>query len=330
MLKGRGFINTQDFSPEELGTLIHRARELKREGCRGTPLAGKSVALVFLNPSLRTRTTMELAVTALGGTPVTMNVGTDSWTLEHRDGAVMNAGKTEHIKDAARVLSRLVDAIGVRAFAGLESLEDDLADPVISAFVRHSEVPILNMESALYHPMQGMADLMTIVERLGTAKDVKVALTWAPHPKALPTAVANSFLLAATRLGANVTLAAPPEYPLPDPVIRFAGYNPGKLTFTTRQEDALAGAQVVCAKSWGSLAFYGRSDVETKVRGRYASWMVDQAKMARTADAFFLHCLPVRRNVEVADAVLDGPRSAVVDEAENRLHVQAAILEAIL
>jgi N-acetylornithine carbamoyltransferase len=242
----------------------------------------------------------------------------------------MNAVKTEHVKDAARVLSRLVDAIGVRAFAGLENLEEDLADPMISAFVRHSEVPVLNMESALYHPMQGMADLMTIVERKGTAKGVKVALTWAPHPKQLPTAVANSFLLAATRLGADVTLAAPPEFPLPEPVMQAAGRNSGSVRMTTRQEEALSGAQVVCAKSWGSLACYGRTDVETRVRGRYPDWIVDERKMAATADGFLLHCLPVRRNVEVADEVLDGPRSAVYDEAENRLHVQTAILEALL
>jgi N-acetylornithine carbamoyltransferase len=329
-MKSRNFISTQDFSPEELGGLISRARELKKDPVRTAPLAGKSVALVFLNPSLRTRTTMELAVTALGGTPVTMNVGTDSWTLEHRDGEVMNAGKTEHVKDAARVLSRVVDAIGVRAFAGLENLEDDLADPMISAFAKYAEVPILNMESALYHPMQGMADLMTIVERRGDAKGVKAALTWAPHPKALPTAVANSFLLAATRLGVEVTISAPPEFPLPEPVMRFAAENAGAVKMTNRQEEALAGAEVVCAKSWGSLACYGRAEVETKVRGKYGDWIVDEAKMAATADAFFLHCLPVRRNVEVADAVLDGPRSAVYDEAENRLHVQTAILEAIL
>jgi len=329
-MKNRNFITTQDFSPEELGRLIFRARELKQGGVQRTPLAGKSVALIFLNPSLRTRATMELAVTLLGGTPLTMNVGTDSWTLEHREGAVMNAGKTEHVKDAARVLSRIVDAIGVRAFAGLENLEDDLADPVISAFARYAEVPVLNMESALYHPMQGMADLMTVTERRGSTRGVKAALTWAPHPKALPTAVANSFLLAATRLGVEVTVAAPPEFPLPDPVMRLAAGNPGKVRTTTRQEEALAGAHVVCAKSWGSLACYGRPEVETKIRSRYADWIVDDKKMAGAGDAFFLHCLPVRRNVEVADAVLDGPRSAVYDEAENRLHVQAAILEAIL
>src|SRR5688572_13488823 len=261
-MKGRDFLSTQDFTPKALEALIDRAKTLKREPPRGAPLKGKSVALVFLNPSLRTRTTMELAVAALGGTAVTMNVGTDSWTLEHRDGAVMDAGKTEHIKDAARVLSRVVDAIGVRAFAGLERLEDDLADPVVTAFARHADVPVLNLESALYHPMQGMADAMTIVERCGSAKGVKVALTWAPHPKALPTAVANSFLLAATRLGADVTLAAPPEFPLPEPVMEFAARNPGKVRMTTRQEEALNGAQAVCAKSWGSLVCYGRPEVE--------------------------------------------------------------------
>jgi len=333
-IKGRDFITTQDFSLQELEGLIRRAREIKLDLLHAAPLAGKSVALIFLNPSLRTRTTMELAVASLGGTPVTMNVGTDSWTLEHREGAVMDAGKTEHVKDAARVLSRIVDAIGVRAFAGLENLEDDLADPVISAFARYAEVPVLNMESALYHPMQGMADLMTIVERRGTAKGAKVTLTWAPHPKALPTAVANSFLLAATRLGAKVTLAHPPEFPLPDDVMHLAEDNAraagGTLDVTADQEEALSGAQVVCAKSWGGLPYYGRWQEEKRVRELYAGWIVDERKLGATADAFFLHCLPVRRNVEVADAVLDGPRSAVYDEAENRLHIQTAILEAIL
>lgn len=333
-LKGAHFISTQDFSPGELEGLIRRAREFKLGHPGVKPLAGKAVALVFLNPSLRTRTTMELAVQALGGSPVTMNVGTDSWTLEHREGAVMNAGKTEHVKDAARVLSRVVDAIGVRAFAGMENLEDDLADPVISSFRKYADVPILNMESALYHPMQGMADLMTIFERCGTAKGVKVALTWAPHPKPLPTAVANSFLLAATRLGADVTLARPPEFPLPETVMTMAEENAritgGALRVTSKQPEAFPGAQVVCAKSWGGLPYYGRWEEEKKARAQYADWMVDDRAMSATSDAFFLHCLPVRRNVEVADAVLDGPRSAVYDEAENRLHVQTAILEAIL
>jgi len=333
-IKGRHFITTEEFTPPQLEGLIRRAREIKLDLLRPGPLAGKSVALVFLNPSLRTRTTMELAVTALGGTPVTMNVGTDSWTLEHREGAVMNAGKTEHIKDAARVLSRVVDAIGVRAFAGLENLEEDLSDPVISAFARYAEVPILNMESALYHPMQGMADLMTIVERRGSAQGAKVTLTWAPHPKPLPTAVANSFLLAATRMGAQVTVARPPEFPLPDKIMDLAAGNAraaGRtLNVVANQGDALPGAEVVCAKSWGGLPYYGKWDEEKKIRAGYANWIVDEKKMAATADAFFLHCLPVRRNVEVADGVLDGPRSAVYDEAENRLHVQTAILEAIL
>ena len=332
--KGSDFITTQDFRPAELEGVITRARTFKHARPTALPLAGKSVALVFLNPSLRTRTSMELAVASLGGTPVTMNVGTDSWTLEHREGAVMNAGKTEHVKDAARVLSRLVDAIAVRSFAGLENLEDDLADPVISCFRRYAEVPILNMESALYHPMQAMADLMTIIERRGIIKGAKVTLTWAPHPKPLPTAVANSFLIAVTQMGCDVTLARPPEFPLPDRIMDGAARNAqasgGKLRVVTGLGEAYTGAQYVYAKSWGGLPYYGRWEEEKKARAERADWIVDERKMALTADAYFLHCLPVRRNVEVADGVLDGPKSAVYDEAENRLHVQTALLEAIL
>jgi len=333
-LKGRSFISTQDFGAGDLEALIQRARALKHDPPRSMPLAGKAVALVFFNPSLRTRTTMELAVRALGGTTVTLNVGTDSWTLEHRDGAVMDGGKTEHVKDAARVLSRTVDAIGVRAFPAMERLEDDLADGVLEAFKRHSEVPILNLESSLYHPFQAMADLMTIIERRGPAAGAKVALTWAPHPKALPTAVPNSFLLAATRFGCDVMLARPPEFPLPDRIMEMAERNAreskGSLRVVASQAKALEGAQFVYAKSWGGLLYYGKWDEEKKARAEHADWIIDEGKMRGTADAFFLHCLPVRRNVEVSDGVLDGRRSAVYDEAENRLHVQMAVLEALL
>jgi N-acetylornithine carbamoyltransferase len=333
-LKGRHFITTQDFQLPDLEALIQRARTFKHDMPRSAPLAGKAVALVFFNPSLRTRTTMELAVRGLGGTTVTLNVGTDSWTLEHRDGAVMDGGKTEHIKDAARVLSRTVDAIGVRAFPAMERLEDDLADGVIEAFRRHAEVPILNLESSLYHPFQAMADLMTIVERRGPAAGAKVTLTWAPHPKALPTAVPNSFLLAATQFGCDVTLARPPEFPLPDRIMEAADRNArqwrGSVRVATSQARALEGAQFVYAKSWGGLLYYGKWDEEKKARAEHADWIVDEGKMRATADALFLHCLPVRRNVEVSDGVLDSARSAVYDEAENRLYVQMAILEALL
>lgn len=333
-LKKRSLISTQDLNAAEAETLIARARELKRMPQPPPALAGKSVALLFFNPSLRTRVTMELAVQRLGGTAMTLNVGADSWSLEHRDGAIMNAGKTEHIKDAAKVLSRYVSAIGVRCFPTMEHPEEDLADAVITSFKRHATVPVINLESAMHHPCQALADAMTIIEKRGSVKGQRVVLTWAPHPKALPTAVPNSFLLMSAQLGADVVLCHPKEFPLPGRVVetaaRLADRTGRIFRIVDNQPEAFVGAQVVYAKSWGSVAYYGKWSEETRVRTNYAVWQIDDAKMRATKDAIFLHCLPVRRNVEVADGVLDGPRSVVYDEAENRLWVQMALLESTL
>lgn len=333
-LKGKHFISTQDFTVADLEALLARAREFKHGKAAGRPLEGKSVALAFFNPSLRTRLSMELAVRELGGTPLTVNVGTDSWSLEHREGAVMNGNKTEHVKDAARVLGRYVDAIGVRSFAGMEQPEDDLADAVIMSFKKHSPVPIINLESSLFHPCQALADMLTLFERRGQVRGAKVTLTWAPHPKQLPTAVANSFLLATTQFGCDVTLVHPDQFPLPGRVIELAQRNSAATGRSFRilhsQPEAFIGSQVIYAKSWGSVAYYGNWEKETQLRRNYGAWIVDERKMANTADAIFMHCLPVRRNVEVADDVLDGRRSVAYDEAENRLWVQMALLEALL
>ncbi len=315
-LKGRSFINTMEFQPAELEHLLARAREFKLSR-PPRALEGKSVALVFFNPSLRTRVSFEVGIAELGGHPVTMSVGTESWTLEYREGAVMDQDKTEHIKDAAQALSRYVDAIGVRAFPGLKSREEDLADPVIECFRKYSSVPVINMESALWHPCQGMADALTIHEQVGRVKNVKVALTWAYHPKALPMAVPNSFAAIVSQLGADLTIAHPPEFPLEK---RFLDSLPRRPRIVHSKEEALAGAQVVYAKSWGGSAFYGRWEEEKRVRDGYKSWICDRVPPG----AVFLHCLPVRRNVEVSDAVLDA--SSIYDQAENRLHVQKAIL----
>lgn len=333
-VRGKPFISTGDFSPTDLEALITLARGRKHGDLKTKPLEGKAVALVFLNPSLRTRASFELAVQALGGTAVTLNSGTDSWTLEHRDGAVMDGSRTEHVRDAVKVLSRYVDAIGVRCFPSMEKEEDDLSDAVIHAFRRHSEVPIINMESSLWHPCQALADLMTIHEKRGGIRNQKVTLTWAPHPKSLPTAVPNSFLLAAAQMGCDVTLAHPPEFPLPKAVMeqaeRAAQAAGKRIRVMNTQNEAFVGAQVVCAKSWGGINYYGRREEEAYVRSTYKSWMVDDKKMGLTSEAIFLHCLPVRRNIEVADAVLDARRSAVYDEAENRLWVQQALLEVLV
>ena len=333
-LKGRSFITTQDFPTSDLEAVLVRAKNLKHAAEYPKSLAGKSIALLFFNASMRTRVTFELAITHLGGTALTMNVGTDSWSLEHRDGVVMNEGKTEHIKDAAKVLSRYVDAIGVGCFPTMEKPEEDLADAVIMSFKRHSQVPVINMESALFHPCQAMADMMTIQEKKGTMKGMRVVLTWAPHPKALPTAVPNSFLLAASQLGADVVLAHPKEFPLPGKIVEQAQLNAkasGRLfRIVDNQPEAFLGAQVIYAKSWGSIGYYGKWSEETKVRTNYGVWKIDEPKMPSIPEAIFMHCLPIRRNVEAADAVLDGRQSVIYDEAENRLWAQMALLEALL
>ncbi len=317
-LKGRSFINTLEFAPREIDRLLTRALALKR-GKTPRALKGKSVALVFFNPSLRTRVSFEVGIAQLGGQPVTMSVGSESWSLEHREGAVMDQDKTEHIKDAARVLSRYAGAICVRAFPGLKSREEDLADPIIESFRKYASVPVINMESALWHPCQAMADALTVKERLGKIRGARVTLTWAYHPKPLPMAVPNSFAAIFSQLGAELTISHPPEFPLEESILRRL---PAKPRIIHDKDEALAGAQVVYAKSWGGSAYYGRWEEEKKIRDGYRSWICDRLP----PKAIFMHCLPVRRNVEVADAVLDSPGSAVLDEAENRLHAQKAIL----
>ena len=322
-LKGRSFINTLEFSAKELEGLLAKAAAIKKAKKDAQPLKGKSVALVFFNPSLRTRVSFQVGIAQLGGQAVSMSVGSESWTLEHREGAVMNADKTEHIKDAAQVLSRYVDAIAVRSFPGMKSYEDDMADGVIESFRKYSTVPVINMESSLWHPCQGMADALTAQERFKKLKGLKVLLTWAYHPKALPMAVPNSFVAAFSQLGADLTIAHPAEFPLER---RLLDALPRRPRIVHDKAAALQGAQVVYAKSWGGSAYYGRWEEEKQVREKYKDWICDVLPKG----AAFMHCLPVRRNVEVADAVLDAPGSAIYDEAENRLHVQKAILSELV
>jgi len=322
-LKGQSFISTLDFKPAELEFLLERAKALKKaRGKKGPrPLDGKSVALVFFNPSLRTRVSFEVGIAELGGQAVTMSVGSESWSLEYKENAVMDQDKTEHIKDAAQVLSRYVDAIAVRSFPGLKSYDEDMADPVIGAFRKYSKVPVINMESALWHPCQAMADALTTQEKLGKIKGKKVTLTWAYHPKALPMAVGNSFAAIMSQLGADLTIAHPPEFALPESFLKSL---PRAPRIVRSKEEGLDGAQIVYAKSWGGASYYGKWEEEKKVREGLKSWICDSVPKGAT----FMHCLPVRRNVEVADAVLDA--SAIYDEAENRLHVQKAILSELL
>jgi N-acetylornithine carbamoyltransferase len=319
------FLGEADFE-----RILARAEEF-RGGARSRALAGLHVGLVFFNPSLRTRVSMEVAAARLGGTPVVLSVGGDAWAMEYREGAVMNGAAAEHLREGAGVLGRYCDLLGVRSFAEGRDWEDDRREPVLSGFAEFSGVPVVNLESALDHPCQAIADVMTLRQRLGSMRGRKVVLTWAYHPRALPMAVPNAFLLAASRLGAALKLARPAGYDLDPEILSavegFSRHSGGSFEILDRFDPAFDGAEAIYAKSWGSLSDYGRSDAEAARRIALSGWRVTEARMARGRDAFFMHCLPVRRNVVVDDAVLDGPRSAVLDQAENRLYAQQAILE---
>lgn len=324
------FLSTSEFSAEQLTRFINSATQIKRGELNEKPLAGRSVALVFFNPSLRTRASMQVGIYELGGNPVILEPGNTSWTLEHREGAVMDGDKTEHLKEFVRVLERYVSAIGVRTFAELKDWETERTDPVLNAFAKYASVPIINLESAMHHPCQSMADMMTIREKHGNKKK-KVLLTWAWHPKPLPMAVPNSFALAAAQFGHDVRIACPRGYELDNELIREAEHRAsaagGSIEITHEVDTAYNGVDVVYAKSWGGKGFYGDVDADIAHRRQFrGEWIVNEEKMAKTNNAIFMHCLPVRRNVIVSDDVIDSAASVVIDEAENRLHVQKAIL----
>ncbi len=327
-------VTLSHLTQEQIRDLIDLAMKIKA-GESAPSLEGKNLILLFFNPSLRTRTSFELAMQQLHGNVVTLNAGGDTWSLEVEENVVMDGSAAEHIKDAARVLGRYGDAIGIRAFAKGDEWEKDRQDPIIESFVAYSGVPIINMESSLYHPNQALADMMTIMEAYGTdVRGLPVTLTWANHPNPLPMAVPNSFLLASALFGMDVRFVRPKGYDL-DPMImeraeKLCTDAGGTLTITDNVEEGYDGSKVVYAKSWGSLEYYGNREREKKHRKNLSGWIVDDEKMALTDGAVFLHCLPVRRNVVVADSVIDSPKSGVYDEAENRLHAQKAVLYSIL
>ena len=333
-LRGRHFLSTGDFTRNELEGLIELAEEFKAGYHDERPLIGRSVALVFFNPSLRTRASMEIGVSELGGNPVTLDIGKGTWNLEYREGVVMDGDKTEHIKEAARVLSRYATGIGVRAFPEMADYESEMADPVIGGFARYSSVPVMNLESPRHHPFQAMADVMTIREKIGDGPKNRVVLSWAYHPKPLPMAVPNSLALISAQFGLDLTIACPPEYDLGeeamDEIRRASAANGGRVEISRDFRAAAAGARIIYAKSWGGKDFYGRAEDDIQTRRQYRHWIIDEELMRTTDRGFFMHCLPVRRNVAVTDGVLDGEWNAAIDEAENRLHVQKAVMASIL
>ncbi len=333
--RGKSLLSPADFQQRELGELLDLALGQKQGRLNpGTPLRGKSVALVFFDPSLRTRTSMVIAIQQLGGVPVVLDVGKEAWALEYLEGVVMDQDKSEHIKEAAPVLSQYVDAIGVRCFPKMQDYGEDRKEMVLKSFQRYASVPTLNLESSTQHPFQALGDALTIQEKFGTLKRRRVVLAWTKHPKPLPMSVANSFALVAALFGMDLTIASPPEYQL-DPEIIVQLNELGRSSGATVQvcedlEEACESKEIVYAKSWGSLKYYGRPDQEKKRKSRYRDWTITERLMERTAQGSFMHCLPVRRNVVVEDAVLDGPRSIVVEQSANRLHIQKTLLSLIL
>jgi N-acetylornithine carbamoyltransferase len=326
------FLDGLETGPDGLRALVDRALALEA-GAAPRRFAGKRVGAVFLNPSLRTRTSLEAAAGMLGAQPIILQPGTDAWALELRDGAVMDGLTVEHVREAVAVLSGYVDLLAVRAFAGLTDPDEDRADPVLASFVRHSRVPVINLESARWHPLQGLADAATLTARLGPdLRGVPLTLAWAPHPKALPTAVPNQVVLTAAALGMDVTIAHPEGFDLDPQVVSrasaLAAAQGGAVRATGDRAAAIGGARVVVAKSWGGWSGYGRRDDEARRRAELASWRIEAADLARGAG--LMHCLPVRRNVVIADAALDGPTSWVIETAHRRMWTAAALLEAML
>ena len=327
------FVSTQDWSGPEIHRLLDRARDLRDQAVQPL-LKGKTIALLFFNPSLRTRSSFEIGAFQLGAHAVVLEPGTSSWVMAFDDGGIMDGDAEEHVREAARVLSRYCDMIAVRCFPKFIDWQEDLEDRVLSGFVRHATVPVINMET-IVHPCQELAHAMAMQDTLGDLAGKKYVLTWTYHPRPLNTAVANSALLVATRLGMNVTLLCPDERYLLDPFFMQSAKDNalesgGSVSVSHDIEASYDDAHVIYAKSWGPLAMYGDSDVQMEASARYKHFIVDEAKMARTNDAVFSHCLPARRNVKATDAVMDSKRSLIIEEAETRLHVQKAVMTTLM
>ncbi|WP_299433946.1 acetylornithine carbamoyltransferase [uncultured Maribacter sp.] len=299
---------------DSLPKLVEEAKNLKKNPKANVALGtNKTIGLLFFNNSLRTRLSTQKAATNLGLEVMVMNFGNEGWALEYGDGTIMNKGTSEHIKEAAQVVSQYCDIIGIRAFAGLKDKEKDKAEVVLNGFKKYASVPILNMESSVGHPLQALADAITIDENK-TTKRPKVVLSWAPHPKALPHAVANSFVEMMQLQDADFVLTHPKGYEL-DPKITDG------VTIEHDQEKALKNADFVSVKNWSNYKDYG------KVINTDASWMMTKEKLG---NAKFMHCLPVRRNVVVNDAVLDSDQSIVIQQANNRTYAAQIVLKKIL
>ncbi len=301
---------------ENLEEIIQEALALKKENTASEFGKGKTLGMLFFNPSLRTRLSTEKAGKLLGMEVMVMNADKDGWALEFEDGAVMDSNKAEHIKEAAGVLSQYCDIIAVRAFPGLEDKEKDEAEVILNSFKKYASVPVVNLESATGHPLQALTDALTVTE-LKSAKRPKVVLSWAPHPKALPQSVPNSFVEVMQRMDVELVIANPEGYDLNPKVVKDTPVNHD-------QEEALKDADFVYVKNWSSYEQYG------KVLKTDREWTLNSEKLENSNNAKVMHCLPVRRNVVIADEVLDSKNSVVLQQAGNRTYAAQAVLKRLL
>lgn len=327
------FVDLSQLSLEEIQVLLQLAQRLEQHP-EPEALRGRVLGLLFMNPSLRTLASMQSAMGRLGGSSFVITPGNGTWGFETRPQVVMDGEAAEHIREAIPVLASYSDVLGIRAFAGLEDLTADLEEQTFNRLASLCDVPLMNLESAINHPCQALADWRTL-DALQVPRHGKFVLSWAWHPKALPLAVPTATLWGAAQRGMQVTVLRPEGYELPTPIMnharQLASLSGGSVSESHEKTEALEGATVLYAKSWGSPRFYGKREEERNFRAHLRHWCVSPDWFEHASPACrFMHCLPVRRNVVVQDAVLDGPRSVVLQQARNRLWVQMAVLHQLL
>lgn len=317
------FTSVKDVS--DIDQLVKEAIALKKKPFQFQKLGqNKTLGLIFLNPSLRTRLSSQKAASNLGMNTIVMNIDKEGWALETKEGVVMNGKTVEHIKDAARVMGQYFDVLGIRSFPSLINRDEDYSEDILNKFTKYSGIPVISLESATLHPLQSLADLITIKENLPagrqgwkSVKKPKVVLTWAPHVKALPQAVANSFSEWMCKADVDLTITHPDGYELSKQFTKGA-------SVTHEQDKALAGADFVFVKNWSAYEDYG------KILSDGKGWMLTNKKMALTNNGKVMHCLPVRRGVELSDELIDGKNSLIIEQASNRVYSAQVVLKNIL
>ncbi len=327
------FLDLADFERDEVVALLELARRLERHP-EPHALAGKILGMVFFNPSLRTLASFQAGMARLGGHSFVITPGQGTWQLETRLGVVMNGTAAEHVREGIPVLASYCDALGIRAFADFKDLKADLAETNFTTMAELVDKPLVNLESAVNHPCQALADWKTM-DDVGVARSGRFVLSWVYHPRALPLAVPAAAVQMAAMRGMEVVVLRPEGFALPPEIMekarRSAAASGGSVTETSDRAEALEGAQIIYAKEWGATRCYGDAEGDLKLRAALTDWCVRDDWFARTAEnCRLMHCLPVRRNTAVADEVLDSPRSIVQREAHNRLSVQMAVLYRML